>query len=238
MASGYKGRPFVNRRQPLNKLVEFEAVRLLVESEPEISDEQLKEDSKALRAALQRAHAERSIIIEVVSPFTLDEIVLPPKHVDPDNPDWSEHDLLTEPKIREACRQIMEEYVNTPMAAMGVGIPAQTALEYLETGRADLAAGISSRKAVFAEYTDMASNALFRELLKKITTAKFGFQNFSFILERCFPEHFSDKRVSKKETKVNSQLEALQRQLSGAMGPSEQRRLPAPSKPPTSDDKP
>jgi len=239
-----KKRAYVNRPVPLGKAIEFEAVRLLVESEPDISDSQLKEDSAALRRALAKAHAERVIKIEVISPFSMGDIVLPDKHVDPDNPDWSEHDLLTEECIREICRQIMEDYVNIPLAAMGVGIPAQTAMEYLETGRADHAAGLPTRKAIFAKFADSACNALVRELLRKIVNAKLGFQQFSFVLERCFPEHFSDKRVSKKETKANSQLEALQRQLSGAMGPGlqrqlsgamgpgEQRRLPAPKKPP------
>ena len=228
MAQGYKGRWFANRQPPRGKVVEFEAVRLLVEENPDISEEQLREDSKELRRAIQRVHAQEKIKIEVVSPFSLGDIVLPEKHVDLENPEWSEHDLLTVEGIQEICQQIMNDYVNTPMAASGVGIPAQTAVEYLDTGRADLAAGLPTRKAVFAKFTDAAVNALVRELLKKIVTAKMGFQNFSFILERCFPEHFSDKRVSKKETKVNSQLEALQRQLSGAMTPDSRKLGPGP----------
>lgn len=213
------------RRQPFKKLVEMEALEILVQEDPEISEDQLRADSKALMSAIKRVHAQQVVKIEVVSPFSLGDIELPEKHVDPDNPEWSEHDLLTVEGIREMCQQIMQDYVNTPMAAMGVGIPAQTAMEYLETGRADLAAGLPTRKAAFAKFTDQACNALVRELLKKIVSAKLGFQQFSFILERCFPEHFSDKRVSKKEVKANSQLEALQRQLSGAMGPQETRRM-------------
>jgi len=233
-----KKRAYTNRPVPLGKAIEFEAVRLLVEDNPDISDSQLKEDSAALRRALAKAHAERNVQIEVVSPFSMGDIVLPEKHIDHDNPEWSDHDLLTEEGIREICRQIMEEHINIPLAAMGVGIPAQTALEYLETGRADASAGLPTRKAVFARFADWASNALVRELVKKVVTSKLGFQQFSFVLERLFPEHFSDKRVSKKETKVNSQLEALQRQLSGAMGPGDMRRLPAPKNPPTGSEQP
>lgn len=232
MAKGYKGRAFVGRTPPLNKLIDFEATELLVQENPDISDEQLRKDSVELRKAITRAHAERAIKIEVITPFSMGDIMLPEKEHD-------EHDILDVESIREMVRQITEDYVNIPIAGEGVGIPPQTAIEYLETGRADLAAGIHSRKAVYAKFVGMAANALKRELIKKIATAKMGFQNFSFILERCFPEDFSDKRVSKKETKVNSQLEALQRQLSGAMTPGEQRRngtppkpLPAPQEPP------
>jgi len=221
-----KRRTFVSRQTPPKKLLEVEAIRLLVESKPDITDEEIVENKSLLALAMARQAAEQSTIVEVQSPFCLGEIALPDKHINTENPEWSDHDLLSDELVREFCRVIMEDQVNVDLAGMAVGIPPQTVREYIETGNADLAAGLDTRKAMFAKHANQAVYAVVAETMKQIRKVKMGWQNHSFSLERLFPEFFSDKRVSKKETKVSSQLEALQRQLSGAMTPDERRLGP------------
>ncbi len=217
--ANFKGRMFVARQTPPKKLSECEAVRLLVELKPDISNEELLENKPLVALAMQRHAAEQSTVVEVQSPFSLGGIELPEKHVNQEHPEWSDHDLLSDELVREFCRVIMDDQVNVDLAGMAVGIPPQTVREYIETGNADLAAGLPTRKAMFAKHANQAVYAVVAETMRQIRKVKMGWQNHSFSLERLFPEFFSDKRVSKKETKVSSQLEALQRQLSGAMGP-------------------
>lgn len=148
-------------------------------------------------------------VINVTYSFNLDEISLPELGRD-------EFDLLSDEVARSLCRVIVDERVNVELAGQAVGIPANTMREYMDTGSADLAAGMGTRKAVVAEYANKAQAAVMIGLLKVIRERPHGFQNVSFILERIFPDHFSQKRTSKKESQQSSQLEALQRQLSGA----------------------
>lgn len=232
MAKGYKGRAFVNRQMPFNKAIEHEAARLLVESDPDITDSQFEKDLPAVKKALKLAAAEKCAKIEVISPFEPDEIKL--SEMDPES-----FDLLTESNIRRICEEIMETGLGVAQAGRIVGFPAETTMEYFATGNADYAAGMPTRKAVFAYHVNMAIGALQSHLAKRILEKPMNWQNLSFMLERCHAEDFSDKKVSKKEVKANSQLEALQRQLSGAVTPGEQRRngtpprqLKAPQEPP------
>lgn len=155
--------------------------------------------------------------VAVTYPFNLDEISLPELYDD-------EFDLLSDERVRSLCRTIMDERVNVEMAAQAVGIPANTMREYMDTGNADLAGGIDTRKAVVAEYANKAEAAVMMGLLKVIRDRPHGFQNVSFILERIFPHYFSQKRTSKKESQQSSQLEALQRQLSGAISETQRPR--------------
>lgn len=148
-------------------------------------------------------------VINVNYPFNLDDISLPEMGHD-------EFDLLSDEVVRSLCLVIVDERVNVELAGQAVGIPANTMREYMDTGSADLAAGMVTRKAVVAEYANRAQAAVMIGLLKVIRERPHGFQNVSFILERIFPDHFSQKRTSKKESQQSSQLEALQRQLSGA----------------------
>jgi len=69
-----------------------------------------------------------------------------------------------------------------------------------------------------------ATYEVIRESMKAVRRLPVGWQNHAFAMERMFPELFSEKRVSRKETQQSAALEALQRQLGGAM--SQQMQLP------------
>jgi len=148
--------------------------------------------------------------LTVVSPFSLQYIILPPLADD-------EFDLLSDEVVRVICRAIVEDMVNGEFAAMSAGVPPTTMKEYLEVGCADLASGLDTRKAVTAKFVNQAVSAVVCELTRAVRERPNGWQNYSFVLERMFPEHFSLKRVTKKDSQQSSQLEALQRQLSGAI---------------------
>lgn len=165
---------------------------------------------KELKALIGIADGE----LVVHCPFDLGEVILPPLAGD-------EFDLLTEPKLRGICQLIVDGFMNGGLAATGFGIPSNTMREYLEVGAADLASGIPTRKAVAARYVFMAEGAVMVGLVEAILERPHGWGNYSFILERVFPEFFSAKRDTRRESKQSSQMEALQRQLSGAMAYSQ-----------------
>lgn len=140
-------------------------------------------------------------------------------------------DLLSDANIAEFARCIVEDQVSPEIAAMAVGIPPETMVEYIDAGAADLAAGIPSRKAVLASVAYKASYAVIRASLHSIHSLPVGWQNHAWSLARMFPHFFSDKRASKKENAAGAALEALHRQLGGAMMARPSVHVPPPSAP-------
>lgn len=128
-----------------------------------------------------------------------------------------EYDLLSDDTVREMCRLIVEDQVSCEVAAMGLGLPPATVCEYLETGAADIASGFPTRKAIFAQAVFKAQYQVIKCTVESVRKKAMGWQNYQFLLASMFPQHFSEKRMNKKETQQSAALEALQRQLGSAM---------------------
>lgn len=173
-------------------------------------DELRKAAAQAASSAFKRL-AEKDALHVIDDPFASRDLqALPALRED-------EHDILSDDKLKELCRLIVEDQVSGELAAMGVGIPPVTLVEYLETGCADIASGIPSRKGVAAQAVMAAQYAVIKSTTLAVRTKSLGWQNYQFLLASMFPQHFSEKRMNKKETQQSAALEALQRQLGAAM---------------------
>lgn len=128
-----------------------------------------------------------------------------------------EFDLLTDARLKEFARAIVEDKVAPRIAAMAVGIPPDTMQEYVNVGSADLAAQQWTRKAVAATVAMRATYALIAAASASIYRNPMGWKNHAWMLQMMLPEHFSDKRAGKRENAATAALEQLSRQLSGAM---------------------
>lgn len=166
--------------------------------------------------------AAASQVIEDVA-FTVDVEALP--ELEP-----GQFDLLTDERIDALVASIANERVGVEVAAMSVGIPIGTLIEYVETGEADLAAGFPTRKAILAKAVMAARAAMIKARLKAIDAMPVAWQREAWALERMEPNLFSEKRNTKTETKQSAAMEALQRQLAGAMN-STPLPLPKPASP-------
>lgn len=203
------------RKQRAAKMV---LTKTLNKTIPEVAN--AKRSQLAIEKSLAETFLEGSSAIVVNSPFDECENPIPPLPPLRDNeidPKFNEFDLLSDAKLREICRLVVEDQVSAEIAGMGVGIPPATMREYLDIGRADLAAGFPSRKAILADCVAKAEYAVISESLRAVRRCPVGWQNHSFALISMFPDMFSEKRVSKKETAKAAALEALQRQLGSAM---------------------
>lgn len=157
----------------------------------------------------------------VDDPFTFDGVPpLPPLNE-------GEYDLLSNEVIDRICHYIAAYNVSAEIASKGAGIPFATLQEYRDVGSADLAAGFPTRKAILAKALDQAEFRYIVNTLQNLRSCPVGWAKNAWELERALPHHFSEKRVTKNETKQSAAMEALQRQLGAAMT-GKQLELPRP----------
>lgn len=147
----------------------------------------------------------------VEPPFDLESIELPEYAAD------DARDVLTVDRVRRYCKAILDKRINAHMAAMTLGLPGDVIVSYLKTGDGDIAAGVDSRKAAFAMYSNQCEAAVFVDTLNYPFETKLE-QDREILRLRCqWPEKYSDKRHNKTHNAQNSQHEELQRQLQGAI---------------------
>lgn len=195
------------------------ATQALHTDNPEYLD--AKTSLKQIENGLNEAFLKTETTVVVDWPYSEEDFEPMPELKNKEaNPEFNEFDLLSDDLLLRFCKAIVDDMASPELAAMSVGIPPATMKEYLDTGNADLAAGLPTRKALLARLALKGAYAVISASMRQIRRLPVGWQNHSVLLISLFPEFFSEKRTTKKEALVASRQEALQRQLGAAYGAS------------------